>query len=64
MSCLVHLEKMTLVWGKHCFQQRNWVFEALTGPSSYRSENKDYEDPLVSNKLYARPFKVPNIGLY
>ena len=64
MNCLAYLEKMTLIWGKRCLQQRNWVFDALTGPSFYKSENKDYEDHLMSNKLYSRPFKVPNVGLF
>ncbi len=52
MGQLVCLDKMTLVTGYSQSAWRSQVFKASTGPpSSNKSDNKDYKDPLGSNKL-------------
>ncbi len=60
-----HLEKMILVWGRDypaCKVQQ--VFEVPTSPSSIRFDDKDYKEPLESNKpgpleALIRPPKTP-----
>ncbi len=49
ISQLARLEKMTLVW-RWGYSIKSQVFKALTNSPSNRSDNRDYEDLLRSNK--------------
>ena len=53
---------MTLVWEKDYFLWRNQVSKAPTGPLSHKSDNKDYENSLESNKSLAGPLKASSSG--
>lgn len=41
---------MTLVQRRDHFTRKNQAFEIPTGPSSNKFDNKDYKNPLRSNK--------------
>ena len=57
MGQLARLEKITLIRRRDCLAQRDQAFKAFIRPVSNKSDNRDYTDPLGSNK--SGPPKAP-----
>ncbi len=56
---------MTLVQRRGCLLQKNQVFKAFIGLSSYRLDHKDHKNSLELNKPSDKPLEAPaNIVWY